>query len=476
MKALKYLFVGVLALTMSTVALAQNDHKAVIDQLTKIISSDAADKDAQVKAIFKDYKKDPDVMIGIGRAYFNIQDYATAQTYVDMALKRDRTYGEAYILAGDIYVANDNGGAASAQFEQAIYYEPKNPNGYRRYAQVNSKANPAASVAKLEELRAQLPEYPVDLIAADIYDKAGNITEALKYYEKVDKDKMEDYQLVNFALAYFLKGKFDNSLEVSIFGNKKFPRNAALNRITFFDLTNLQKYPEALLAADALFNRSDSTKITSSDYLYYGYAYLGNKEYDNAVTMFEKSIAANDGNEADRIDALKNISEAYKQKGDYPQAISTYETYLAALKTQTALDINALAQLYMAEAADTTNSDMQSKQLYLKADGIYADMVAKFPSVAIFATLQRAHIAFALDPESTDGLAKPHYEKIITLVNEKEEKEANDNARLIEAYRYLGYYYLVIKDDETNGKAYWQKILDLDPDNMQAKQALGIAE
>lgn len=471
MKALKYFFVGLLMIGFGSPVLAQDDRKAVIDQLNQVIKSKSPDTESQVKSLFKEYKKDPVVMVAIGRAYLDIKDLDNAQKYAEMAIKRDKTCGDAYVLAGDIQVVKDDGGAASAYFEQATMFDPKNPNGYRRYAQVNSKASPTAAVAKLEELRAQVPDYPVDLIAADIYYKAGSLDKAADYYSKVDKSKMEDYQLASYSLCHFLRGNFDKSFEVSKFGTDRSPRYAGLNRLSFYNLTNLKRYDEALTYADALFNRSDSAKITESDYLYYGYAYLGKKSYDQAIEMFQKSLDNNPDNVTDRNDALKNISEAYRQKGDYPMAISSYQNYLNVLENKTALDLNTLATLYMAEASDSIRTEAEKIEYYKKADAVYAEMAESFPAVAEFSSLQRAHIGFALDPETKDGAAKPHYEKLIEILLNKTTKADTDNARLIEAYRYLGYYYL-LQEDMENSNLYWNKILEIDPNNETAKQAL----
>ena len=181
MKAIKYLLIGALMIGINTPSTAQEeDHKAVIEQLTKVIKSDAPDKEDQVKDLFKEYKKEPDVIVAVGRAYLDIKDTENAQKYADMAIKRDKNYGDAYVLAGDIQVINDNGGAASALFEQAIYFDPKNPNGYRRYAQVNSKANPSAAVAKLEEMKKQIPDYPIALISAEIFSNRSICSCCLK--------------------------------------------------------------------------------------------------------------------------------------------------------------------------------------------------------------------------------------------------------------------------------------------------------
>lgn len=471
MKAIKYLLLGVLMIGFNAPASAQEDHKAVIDQITKTITSKSANTANEVKAVVKEYKKNPDVLVAIGRAYLDIKDTANAAKYAEMARMRDKNYAPAYILKGDIEVFKDDGGEASAWYEQATYFDPKNPEGYRKYAIVNSKASPANSVAKLEELRKQLPDYPVDIISAEIYDKAGNLTKALEYYDKVDKSKMADYQLAAYAVDNFLKGNFEKSLEVSQYGNQKFPRNAALNRISFFDLTNLKRYPEALQYADRLLNASDSVKITEADYLYYGHALKGNKEYQKAIDSFNKSMELNKDNEDDRNDALKNIAEAYQELGDFANATEVYDRYLKGLKQITALDLNTLATMYTTQAEGKTGDEQRS--LLNKADEVYGRIADNFPSAADFATLQRAHIGYQLDPESTAGTAKPHYEKLIEIINGHATKSERDNARLIEAYRYLGAYYLLVQKDKDAAEPYWKKILELDPNNEVAKQALG---
>ena len=470
MKAIKYLMIGALMIGFNVSAMAQDDHKAVIDQVTKIIKSKSATTESAVKDVVKANKKNADVLTAIGRAYLDVKDTANANKYCQMAMQRDKKYGNAYVLAGDIEVAKDNGGAASAWFEQATFFDPKNPEGYRRYAQVNSKVSPEASAAKLEELRKNIPDYPVDIISAEIYDKAQKIDKALEYYEKVDKAKMEDYQLVSFATDYFLKGKYDKSLEVAQYGVQKFPRNAALNRLNLFNQAELKNFDEAVKYGDALFNKSDSAKISEVDHQYYGHALMGAKQYDNAIAEFKLAISTNPDNEACKADAFKSIAEAYKAKGDFNAAVSAYNDYIKGLSKVTAYDLGNLASMYMDQADKAPAAEKRS--YYDKADGVYAEIAEKFPSVADFATLQRAHIGYTLDPDTKMALAKPHYEKLIEIITSKTEKGDRDNERLVEAYRYLGYYYL-LKNDKATANSYWNKVLEIDPNNESAKQALG---
>ncbi|MBQ8047272.1 MAG: hypothetical protein IJ196_05040 [Prevotella sp.] len=479
MKTLKYFVIGALMIGFAAPAVAQEDHSAVIKQITNVIKSKAPNVESEVKNVVKANKKNADVLTAIGRAYFDVRDLDKAATYADMAVKRDKTYGDAYVLMGDIQVLKDDGGAASSWFEQAIYFDPKNPEGYRRYAQINSKTSPSASIAKLEDLRAQRPDYPVDIIAAEIYHSASKdnpslIDKAIQYYDKVDKSKMEASNLVNYSLDHFLKGNFEKSLSISEYGNQKFARNAALNRLTFFNHTNLKNYDKALEYADRLFNKSDSAKISSSDYLYYGYAYLGNDQYDNAIEMYTKSLNAEESKESDRIDALKNISTAYQKKGDINNAVATYDKYLKAKPQVTAADMGSLATMWQ-QHARSLEGDEKVEALG-KADAVWAEIAEKFPSVAHVAYNNRARIAVSLDPESAEGKAKPYYEKVAQLLADKTDRSANETKYLVEAYHYLGAYYTIVVNDKEQGDIYWRKMLDIDPENATAKTALGLDE
>ena len=57
MKSLKYLLIGSFMLALSVPAMAQDDNKATIDAITKVIKSKPADLEDQVKAVYKKNKK-----------------------------------------------------------------------------------------------------------------------------------------------------------------------------------------------------------------------------------------------------------------------------------------------------------------------------------------------------------------------------------------------------------------------------------
>ena len=60
------------------------------------------------------------------------------------------------------------------------------------------------------------------------------------------------------------------------------------------------------------------------------------------------------------------------------------------------------------------------------------------------------------------------------MIAPKETKDKADNARLIEAYRYMISYYYVAKDDKAKATEFAHKLLKIDPEKDIAKQVLGV--
>ena len=457
-------------LALGVPAMAQDDNSATIEAATKVIKSKPADLEDQLKPIYKKNKKNEEVLVAMGRAFLDIKDTVNAMTYAEYAMKANKKYAPAFILLGDIAALNNDGGQAAGYYNQAIYFDPKNPDAYYKYASVYRKISPSEAVGRLEELRAQRPDIAVDAMIGHIYYVSNEFAQAVESYAKADRNALDEHQLTEFAMAYYFSQKYAESLEVAKFGLSKMPRDAAFNRLAFINSTELKDYTNALMYADALFNKSDSAKFSYFDYTYYGNAYNGNKEYDKAIAMYHKALEQEIDNNEKRAGVVKQLSDCYLEKEDYSNAIKYYQDYLKTLGNASANDVAALAQIYI-HYADTLK-DSTRNEMFKKAEQVYIDMEQKYPDAAEYVTFMRARVNSMMDPETTQGLAKPFYEKVVATIEPREEKTAADNARLVESYRYLGYYHLLQNDKDTF-TSYMNKILEIDPENEMAKNALG---
>lgn len=472
MKTVKYFLIGALMTVISAPVMAQSDD--IVSQATEIIKSKADDADNQVKKLIKPIKKDAKALAAVGRAYLGVKNFDQADVYADLAIKAGKNVAAGYVLKGDICVLKEDGGGASSWFEQAIYFDAKDPEGYRRYAQINSKTDPAGSIEKLEKLRSVDPSYPVDLVAAEIQSRAGNADAAIGYYSKVDLSKMKNYELTDYSMLLFLKQKYDESLKVSSYGNEKFPRYASLNRLSMFNNVNLEKYEEALVYANRLFNESDSAKFSYLDYINYGTALQKLKKNDEAIEVFKKIVDDPNVDAADKVSSYKNLADVYKSLGDYNNALAYYQKYVDGQEKVTANVRNGLALIYRSMALEENATPEQKAEAIKKADEVFAQIAAEFPNFEQSVTAQRAKLAFILDPEDKGGLAKPHYDKLIELIMALDQKEESDNRQLVEAYTYNMVYYLKTKDDIATSKEYANKILAIDPSNAMATQVAGL--
>ena len=473
MKQLKYVLVGALMLGINAPVMAQEDNKSVIESITKVIKSNSSDAEEQVKAVFKKNKKNPEVLVGIARAYFEQKDTAKARVFADFANKAAKyKCAQAYVLLGDISAIGEDGGTAAQHYQQAISFDPKNPEPYYKYANVYRKVSPTVAVMKLDELRKQRPDVAVDALAGRIYYMSNEFDKAITSYKKADISKMEERDITEYAMALYFKQRNQESLEVVQYGLKKKPRDAAFNRLAFFNSTDLKNYDQALLYADALFNKSDSAKFSYFDYTYYGNALNGAKKYDEAIDMFKKALEQEFDSKDKKAGVIKTLSDAYSSQEKYEDAIKYYEEYLNTYSTPTATDYAGLPQLYYYKASKEQGDAMKAS--LKKSDELYGQLAEKYQDAIEYATFWRARVNNAMDNEQKEALAKPYYEKLIEVYSTRNELNNSDKARLKESYLYLISYYARVVDDMTKAKECATKLLEIDPENETAKVVLGV--
>lgn len=478
MKTMKYLIAGAL-MVVSGSAMAQ----ATLDDAINAIKSNQDKKavEAVVKEAIKPYKKDATALAKIGRAYLDVKDTLNTRKYAEMSvnaekkLKEGKT-GAGYIILGDLEVYKDNPGEAASWYQNAIYFNPKNAEAYKKYAFIYRGRDPKQAVETLEKLREVDPSYPVDAEAGHIYymsatKNATFMPLALESYQKVnlpDFAKLESYYMTEYALVAFASQKNELSRQIAEFGLKSKPRNAGYNRLAMYNSVDMKDFETAIKYCDRLFNQSDSLEATANDYKYAGLAYAGMGDNKTALSYYEKQLEVSEGDA--KIAVMKSLSDAYKGMNDYDNAIAKYKEFLAANKDVGANDYAGLANLYR----NATSVKDQAGQIECinKAVETYKEMIEKFPTSADYSNFMAARTIQVLDPDQKQGLAAPYYNALFKSIAEAGVKSDADKARITEACQYLGIYYFKIKSDNATAKPYFDKLIEIDPDNALAKQVL----
>jgi tetratricopeptide (TPR) repeat protein len=416
-------------------------------------------------------KKNVSLIISIARAYLNVGKLPEAESYLKMAQKVDKKDAGVSVLEGDIALAQKDVGRACQLYEQAIYFNPDCKEAYLKYARAYRSASPSQAIDKLQQLKALAPDFlEADKELAGVYYATNRFGKAAETYAKfIDTPVATEDDILKYAFALFLNHDFEKSLEVVQKGLQKNGRHAAFNRLAMYNYTDLKRYDEAEKAANDFFNASDNADYSYLDYRYYGALLSALKKYDRAIVEYGKALEK----DSSQIDVWREIADAYELKNDYAQAIAAYQKYYDTLsqdkKTPEALF--QLGRLYYGQGTsqDTLTVQPADRMTALQAaDSVFA-LVARQAPDSYLGDMWRARTHSAMDPETTEGLAKPYYEKVADMLLAK--NEPRYNSALIECYSYLGYYYL-LKSDYPVSKEYWNKILAIDPTNATAKKAL----
>lgn len=131
MKAIKYLVAGLLVMGLAAPAMAQDvNYKDMLKPIETTLKAGNADPKAfakEIKEYQKEFKKDPKALVALGNLLAMNKNYDQANAVADAVIAKFKNYGDAYILKGDIYAMQDNGGEAATWYGQCMTMDPKNP-------------------------------------------------------------------------------------------------------------------------------------------------------------------------------------------------------------------------------------------------------------------------------------------------------------------------------------------------------------
>ena len=473
MKRMKMLLAGVFVAVGSLYAQTPaTEWQPNVEKLKATIQSNPEQAEEDAKQLIKGKdKKNVELLVAIGRAYLEAGKTDEASEYADLGRKADRKSALVSLLEGDIALQSKDTGTASQKYEEAMLFDETCVEAYLKFADIYKRTNPDLAISKLEHLRSLEPEnVEVDRKLADVYYSKNDYANAADAYSRfATKPEATERDLARYSFVLFLKHDFTKSLEIANMGLQKNATDPTFNRLAMYNYTDLKRYDEAMKAADAFFKECPEADYSYLDYKYYGYLLDAVKKYGDAIASFENALKL----DSTQVDLYKNISADYEELRNYKESIVAYKKYVNSLEPskQTPDLTFKIGTLYYSAgtASDSlTITADERKQALVVADSIFNTIATLAPDNYL-GNFWRARTNSALDPEATQGLAKPYYEAVATLLEGKNDSRYNNI--LIECYSYLGYYYLV-NDKLPESKTYWNKILAINPEHEIAKKAL----
>lgn len=400
------------------------------------------------------YSKEASVFLYIGAAYLyaDKKDLTEAMNYLNKAKALDSKNPEILCAIADVYLEQNNGTQAASFYDQALNYNAKFVKAYVRLGRLFTRAlNYNESKSNFDKAIALDPSYP------PIYRDLGELEFRFKHYEKAIESYQKFVDLtdnsintqVRYASFLFLNKEYKKSYDAINGLLTKDTTHVIMYRLLGYSCYELKLYPEGLSAMQKFFKNAEAKRYISSDYAYLGKLQCKNKMDSLGILNIKKAIELS----PEDPDLLGDLAEAYTASKKYNDAAATYEAKFI-IKKPTPNDYYAYGR-----------ACMYGNQL-VKADSAFAQVNRALPTFIPVWSF-RAAINSNLDPDGSQGLAKPFYDKVVELGEADAVKNKKD---LIKAYEYLGDYYF--EKDKTVSRSYFQKLKDIDPDNVKATEFL----
>jgi tetratricopeptide (TPR) repeat protein len=430
-------------------------------------------------------KKDSNIPVQIALAYGKSKMFTEANIQLEKARKINKNNPRIYVAEGDIILMQDptKAGDAAGKYENAIYFDSQCKEAYVKAARVFRTINIDVSLAKIEEVLKIDPDYtPAYLEMGETYYANGMYSKSASGYKRYMEAPgvPEEYQN-KYASSLFVGKDFMGVLEQARKTLAKNPKNIHMLRLEMFTQYELKNNEAALNAAQRFFATAKPEEAAWQDYRYYGLILKAAGQDQQAITSFEQAIEKEPG----QAELYKELASAYENKEDYAKAIPNYEKYLETATSLTLSDYLSFGKCYYMLGNSVPVDQLDLKNSYFqKADSLFVKIIENAPDL-YQGYWWRARANAAMDPETKTGLAKPFYEQTLEKI---EASKSDPTSVKLEAYNYLGYYYYLqydaavrakqsktdIEDSRVAAIGYWEKVLQLDPENLGAKQALGV--
>ena len=408
------------------------------------------------------------------------------------AIKWEPKNPEAHILMGDALLEQNptEGGPPIKEYDKALELNPKSPRAVLREGKLYSRArNYTLALDYYKKAIGIDPNFaPAYREIAEIYHLAGQeakALEAIKKYLELNSTSFSAHK--RYASFMFLNKQYVDAIKEMEELVKKDPNDCYMWRLlgyAYYEMgnaTDKDAFTKGLDAINKFFacvTPKKDFKMLPDDYKYKGLL-MGKTGSDSLGALeIEKAIAQEP---AKNCELNGEIGKMFLKAKKYDKAILYYEKkavcpntkglngadnfdlgrafyYLAGAKEKEATETK--------DVAAKTKKEAEAVELFIKADTCFSRLTQ---ASAAFSTgyFMRGNANVHLDMKNEKWLAKPHFEKGMSLVKPEERALPANKNYVITASEYLGYYYLKNKDN-AKAKEYFTIIQTLDPANKKA--------
>jgi tetratricopeptide (TPR) repeat protein len=449
-----------------------------------------------------------------------VVDTSLALPLIREAVKIDSKNAEIFLIAGDLYMMVNDGSNAIKNYNLAQFANPQSPTAAMKigYVYVKGRALQQA-IPNFEEAISLNPNYaPAYRELGQLYWRAGRLEQSKENFKKyLDLTAGNIPAKTRYVNSLFYAGDYEEvikNVEDILAVDKSRGYMNRLAGYSYFEKDN-PDYDKALSYMETLFKVVDPSLILQKDHHYMARILLKkNQNYtkqldelnalkvqlDREKSRLATATAANKpkfqasvdemtakitGLENTVAQANKEIDKAFTE---YDKALNFKRTDKnAPLTSQEKSLLNEIAVNYYSfrrydSAAKTwaklidpakENNIAEYMQVgrafyngekYKSADSVFNIVLQKSPDY-LPAYIYIARSYSRMDPDTKLGLAKPKFEKVLSVASKDSLKNESE---MTEALTYLGFYNMD-NGNYTKAKELYTRMINLDPQNKENK-------
>lgn len=414
-------------------------------------------------------KKDVSMQIAIARAYDMVDPVKYEAKITKRVTKASKTIDnpDRYIFEGDVLARAKQWGDAGAKYEMAASYNDKASDAYVKYANLFTMVNPQYAIKMLNKLLEVNPQSALgQRELANAYYNAKDYKNAAIQYGNYVKNPSHFKQDENrYAFLLFYGGEFQKGYDYATALLQQDPKNFTAQRYQFMNAAQLESMKDQLLPmAEALYaahNANPSAnKFAAIDFTLIADELSNAKRNDEAIQVLQEAIKEMPDNAAFN----KSLAMKYVDANNITKAAEAFRGYIKKTEEPGYNDYNQQATFSFYAGVENKDNPEAAKSFFDEVLANAAKMESIIPDNYKPKMLQ-GDVAkqTAANEDEAAIAAQPKYEEAVALL-EKSADPSRYNRDAKTLYMYLGNYYIK-KDNVEKAKEYYNKFLNIDPNN-----------
>lgn len=401
--------------------------------------------------------KDANVLLAAAQANIETEkgDAAYALQLLEKAAKRKKHDAAISLAMGEAYRKMADGGHAVLSYEEARNEEPSlAETWYREGLIYKTQQNEEILLDRFMKAYSTDSTYAPALYQLYSWYFFKDVKKAAffldAYIRHAEPDPSQLYMKADLA---FVSQQFPEAIEwaqkiMNTEGDSAQPR---IYKLAAYSYAAQKDSAIAFKNMETYFMKQDTAGLVAKDFVLMARLYESRKEDSLAAGWYAKAIEASK-DESEKLEYMITLADMEKNMNHRTEEAAWRGAIFKQKANPTNLDIYKWG------------TALYAAQDYHMADSVFAIYEEKYPD-QLYGYLWRARSNAQIDTSMTEGLAVPHYIKLVEVAMKDSVK---NRAVLLNAYGYLGSYEANIKKDYPASLEYFTRMLRIDPANEDA--------